>query len=553
MKLRFSNTLLAVSALVLSVFWGTGMTAFGQGRGHGGDRGGPPQMQPVNGNRGGVGRPQVFSPPQRQQPPQRINPVQAQRPMPQRQIQMPQQNRGWQQRAERPMPQHQIQVPQQNREWQQRAERPMPQHQIQMPQQNRGWQQRVERPMPQHQIQMPQQNRGWQQRPDRSARIDQQRQNSRPDLRAGAQLGRPDFGSQRGNGQWQQGPHDDRSGNRNTLGGWRQNGRSEDPWSNLGRVPPGLIRSQEVHQRNAERHALPADQRSWGGSFGNENWYGSRYGDNNFGRRDRWDDRRRDYWRENSIRNAIVNVIYGNAGGYYDYYPQNYAYYYGTPYNPIYYTESYYSYPRYLNYSSYYGYPLFFTDYYSSAYSNYYDPYAGYYDPYASYYDRYGNYYDAYNAGYYDPYGGYQSFSYDYQPFSYYSQAGYYDSFNDYPYDSDDYCSLSSNTYYYGSLPATYSQLLASGYDEGYSDGLYARYNNYGDRYYYDPYVYEDTGYDPYSYSLGENRRCLSEGYKLGYKDALYGRNQYNPLYNGNVSLVSLLVGSALQTVYFSG
>jgi hypothetical protein len=545
MKSKLSNTLLAVLAVVLSIFLGTGITAFGQGRGHGGGRpgGGPPPM-PQGG--GGGGRQQVFNPPQRQQPPpQRMNPVQAQRPMPQQQ-----QPRGWQ------MPQH-IQQPRpqpqpQQRSWQmpqrqmpQRIERPQPQQRVwQIPQQ------RAQPPRPQ-----PQQDRGWQrqapriepQRPQQSAAWQNRGGWQRQDHGLRAQQQKPEiFDRGRGQQMWR-----NRSDNGIANNEWRGRGRSEASWANAGRIPPGLIRSQEVHERNAERQAWRADQNR--GGYGDNNWYGGYRGDN-YDRQSRWDDRRREFWRENSLRNVIGDVLGGYSGSYYDYPGYYYSPYYGTPYNTTYYTVNYFGYPQY---SSYYGYPLYFTTYYYPSYLGYYDPYyySDYYDPY------YVSYYDPFDSGYYDPY--YSSYYYDsnygfsspyyynYQPFAYYTQAGYYNPYSDYA--GGDYCSLRGGGSYSSWIegPSAYSQLLASGYDQGYSDGLYARNNNYGDRYFYDPYVYEDAGYDPYSYSLGANRRCLSEGYKLGYRDALYGRDQYRSLYGGgNVDLVSLLAGSVLQTVW---
>jgi hypothetical protein len=110
--------------------------------------------------------------------------------------------------------------------------------------------------------------------------------------------------------------------------------------------------------------------------------------------------------------------------------------------------------------------------------------------------------------------------------------------------------------------------LLAYGYDQGYRDGLLAREAGYDDySYYEDPYVYyedpyadeyyEETVettysfYEPYnSYSVYENRRCLSEGYELGYQDALYGTGEYDPYEAAaNIDLVSVYVGATWQLV----
>ncbi|MDQ3221836.1 MAG: hypothetical protein M3Q26_14010, partial [Acidobacteriota bacterium] len=97
------------------------------------------------------------------------------------------------------------------------------------------------------------------------------------------------------------------------------------------------------------------------------------------------------------------------------------------------------------------------------------------------------------------------------------------------------------------------SNILAQGYNEGFLAGQTARENGYGDESYYDPYTYEDeyqnAVYDPYSLSMGENRRCLSEGYERGYQDALAGQNDYDPESDGNVDLVSLLLNNILGNI----
>ena len=90
---------------------------------------------------------------------------------------------------------------------------------------------------------------------------------------------------------------------------------------------------------------------------------------------------------------------------------------------------------------------------------------------------------------------------------------------------------------------------LAQGYDQGFLAGRDARRNRIDDNNYNDPYAYEGGLYDPYSATLGENRRTLSEGYELGYRDALSGRNDYDPQSEGNVDLVSLLLNNVLSGV----
>jgi hypothetical protein len=152
-----------------------------------------------------------------------------------------------------------------------------------------------------------------------------------------------------------------------------------------------------------------------------------------------------------------------------------------------------------------------------------------------------------YNSGYYNP--GYYTPQYDYS----YS-PDYYSGYplNSYSYDPYGYADDFPLGYFAGSYGGTdylsqmYADLLANGYEQGYLDGLYASENrNVG---YYDPYTYENTVYDPYSYTLGENRRCLSEGYQIGYQDALNGNDEYDPYYSDtNTDLVSLLISNVLQ------
>jgi hypothetical protein len=216
--------------------------------------------------------------------------------------------------------------------------------------------------------------------------------------------------------------------------------------------------------------------------------------------------------------------------------------FYGTPYSSSYDTTNYYD-------------PTYDPSYFDSGYYNSYGPTYSSYPDYASYYDDdypsypiYSSYYDPYSfvyyspsyQQYYDPYG----LTYDDPYYGYNDSYSYYD--NNY---ETDYCSLASDGYWYqGSLADTLGKLVATGYDQGYANGLAASYYR-EDNGFYNPYSYEDTSYDSYSYRLAENRQCLSQGYELGYQDALSGRDEYSPLYSGNNDLVSMLIGTALQTV----
>ena len=156
---------------------------------------------------------------------------------------------------------------------------------------------------------------------------------------------------------------------------------------------------------------------------------------------------------------------------------------------------------------------------------------------------------------FYDPYVPYVTYSandYGYTSYGTPYYADYYADNVGLPY-------LATSSSVGGFVGRMFSELMAYGYNQGYRDALYARSNGYNTRYFDDPYdpyvytpetvVYQDIGYNPYS-SFGENRRYLSEGYELGYRDALYSRNQYDPYNNygaNNVDLVSALISAVIS------
>jgi len=91
---------------------------------------------------------------------------------------------------------------------------------------------------------------------------------------------------------------------------------------------------------------------------------------------------------------------------------------------------------------------------------------------------------------------------------------------------------------------------VASGYQQGLADGLYARKQGWNDQYYRDPYSYENNNYayGSCSTSLAENRQLLSSGYELGYRDALNERDAgYYQEGSQGVDLVSLLLSNVLR------
>jgi hypothetical protein len=178
----------------------------------------------------------------------------------------------------------------------------------------------------------------------------------------------------------------------------------------------------------------------------------------------------------------------------------------------------------------------------------------GYFDP----YPQYATYY---NDGYYGyiPQYRYQPpyYTFGYAPtYAYYEPAAYY-GYDQFAYDEVPYDYIADGSLPYTDMVEIYSgglageliqRALVTGYYQGLLEGQLARERGWGDDHYYDPYLYEQVLYDPYSSSMGNCRRYLSEGYEIGYRDALAGRDDFD-LYEGggDIDLVSMLVGSTLS------
>jgi len=147
--------------------------------------------------------------------------------------------------------------------------------------------------------------------------------------------------------------------------------------------------------------------------------------------------------------------------------------------------------------------------------------------------------YAGYNQSYspYSSYGG-QSYGYGYDPYD--QQSG--SLLGSLPIGS-----LLGGGGRGGFLTQILGQVVAQGYLQGLLEGQAAKRYGYADESYYDPYVSEEGIYDPFSTSIGENRRLMSEGYDLGYEDALAGREQFDPREVGSVDLVSLLLGNVFR------
>ncbi|MEO6334591.1 MAG: hypothetical protein ABIO91_06360 [Pyrinomonadaceae bacterium] len=243
---------------------------------------------------------------------------------------------------------------------------------------------------------------------------------------------------------------------------------------------------------------------------------------------------------------------------------------------PQYYQPQYPSYDNSQLYTPYYGYnngPGYDNANYSQGRKNWVEPLirsviatffsngvgGGYYDDYANNEYGYDDQYYGGNNGYAPQYGyaepsyytfGYAPTSAYYEPAAYYGYDQYAD--NELPYEAFG-GSLPYNDVrdiYAGGIAGELIQrALGTGYYQGLLEGQAARKRGWGDQYYSDPYVYDQAIYDPYSTSIGDSRRYFSEGYEMGYDDALGGRDEFDLAGGGGggVDLVSLLLGNVLS------
>ncbi len=389
----------------------------------------------------------------------------------------------------------------------------MPQHQPRFERQAQRQQPRIERQQPKFerqkvQRQMPQLKPGRQNRESQNAgrsRVDRQQQqqqqriirpdNNRVEQRRVEMARRNDlprvdqrqFKVDRGqaNGTFRQ---EHRIDSQPTDG---LRGQGSPSWSNAWPNNHGFERSSEVHARNAERQALRLENRDFRQNVREQNWFARRFTYPTEFRQNQPAFEQREQWRENLLRSVVLNVSGANAGYYNNYYPVYQPNYYVAPYDPFYVSSVYYG-----GYSSNYANPPYDPVY--SDFSSEFDPGYGQYALFSDVYDN-----DLSYTTLVDPNAGYA-----------------------YSRQSD-------------------GELVTYGYDQGYIDGLVARDAGYGDRYFYDPYTYDEVIYDPYSSSLGENRRCLGKGYELGYMDALYRRDEYDPYADdGDVNIVTAFIGN---------
>ena len=122
-------------------------------------------------------------------------------------------------------------------------------------------------------------------------------------------------------------------------------------------------------------------------------------------------------------------------------------------------------------------------------------------------------------------------------------QAQYYNNLiNNYRY-------YRNGNYYYTSQYGAQmiQQAINYGYEEGYRAGQADRYDGWG----YSPmasYGYQDAsyGYDSYYIGMDEYSYYFREGFERGYEDGYYGRYEYGSYRNGKYEIL----GAILQTIF---
>jgi hypothetical protein len=127
-------------------------------------------------------------------------------------------------------------------------------------------------------------------------------------------------------------------------------------------------------------------------------------------------------------------------------------------------------------------------------------------------------------------------------------QARYYDNLvNNYYY-------YRGGNYYYTSQYGArmLEDAINRGYEEGFRSGQADRYDGWG----YNPrgsYGYTDAsyGYDSYYVSLDEYNYYFREGFRRGYEDGYYGRDEYGQYNNGNYSVLGTIIGTILNIVQY--
>lgn len=90
------------------------------------------------------------------------------------------------------------------------------------------------------------------------------------------------------------------------------------------------------------------------------------------------------------------------------------------------------------------------------------------------------------------------------------------------------------------------------GYEEGFRAGQADRNDRWGYNY-QQSYGYQDAsyGYDSYYVDLSEYNYYFRQGFQRGYEDGYYGRYEYGQYNNGRYNILSQILGSIFNAIVY--
>ena len=94
--------------------------------------------------------------------------------------------------------------------------------------------------------------------------------------------------------------------------------------------------------------------------------------------------------------------------------------------------------------------------------------------------------------------------------------------------------------------------MLRRAVNDGYQEGFYAGQADRGDGWGFNPqdaFGYQDGsyGYDGYYVDLSEYQYYFREGFRRGYEDGYYSRNNYGQYSNGSYSILGTILNTILN------
>ncbi len=115
------------------------------------------------------------------------------------------------------------------------------------------------------------------------------------------------------------------------------------------------------------------------------------------------------------------------------------------------------------------------------------------------------------------------------------------------------YYQRNGNYYYTSQYGAQMLQdAVNRGYEEGYRSGQADRYDGWGYNH-QQSYGYQDAsyGYNSYYVSLEEYNYYFREGFRRGYEDGYYGRQEYGQNSKGTFTVLGAVIGAIIDIIRY--